>query len=189
MKNLNEYKAEILLRSEKRIKAKRERRIKTFAVVLPLCVALVFGGIIMLPEMLFVGFDGVKEEAETGTTENADGAIGQLFRFTSFTVSGDTTEYSVDDPDKAADAYFAISSTFVDTDGGDLNNEYNDNLLEEGTDKESPNGYFVSFKAANGETENYRICENRIYNLNSGSETTLSDNRLNEIYKLLGVIS
>ena len=187
MKNLNEYKAEILLRSEKRIKAKRERRIKTFAVVLPLCAALVFGGIIMLPEMLFVGFDGAKEEAETGTTENADGAIGQLFRFTSFTVSGDT-EYSVDDPDKAADAYFAISSTFVDTDGGDLNNEYNDNRFEEGTDNESSNTYFISFKATDGEVENYRISENRIYNLSSGAETTLSDNQLNEIYKLLGVI-
>ena len=89
MRNLNEYKAEILLRSEKRIKAKRERRIKIFAVVLPLCAALVFGGIIMIPEMLFAGFDG----AETEKAEMADGTGNpQLFRYVEFTVNGEFTD-------------------------------------------------------------------------------------------------
>ena len=180
MKNLNEYKAEILIRSEKRIKAKRERRIKTFAVVVPLCAALVFGGIIMIPEMLFAGFDG----AETEKAEMADGTGNpQLFRYVEFTVNG---EFSVNDADRVADAYFKVEELFDEIIGGELGDLNEDNGTGT-TEKESDDAYLICFKTVNGESKNYRLFENTLYDCGSGRSLQLSEMQRSELLVLFGI--
>ncbi len=186
MRNLNEYKAEILARSEKRIKKRRERRIRTVAVVLPISVAVVFASFFLIPEMLFVGFDKAENEA-AGTAEKADGVGNiQLLKFTSFSVSCGSEESSVTDADRVADTYFAVRDAFS-ADGGTLENDHDDKANDSNFEVEGINGYTVRFNAANGENENYKIFENKLYSLNSGAVTVLTEEQQNELYTLLGI--
>ncbi len=189
MKNLNEYKAEIFARSEKRIKERRERRVRAFAVALPLCLILVFGGIIFVLELNIAGFNSVLDEnAEAGTTENADG-IGdiQSLGFASFTVTYGDKEIIVDNPEKTADVYYAFRDAFANTDGGDFKIEYNDNAANGNLEEESINRYTVCFETADGIKEKYQLSGNVLYNLQSRAETVLTEIQLNELKELLHI--
>lgn len=61
MRNFEERKAEIFLRSENRIKQRRKNRRRILTVCIPLCVILIAGSAI-LPRLIPVGFDRIEQE-------------------------------------------------------------------------------------------------------------------------------
>ncbi|MBO7218032.1 MAG: hypothetical protein J6V50_04955 [Clostridia bacterium] len=187
MRELRDYKAEIFARSEKRIKAQRTKRIRTLAVVLSLCVVLVFVGAFMVSEKLFVGFNSAIGDSENADAEDEIGNA-QLLKFISFSVSNKNSDVSVDDPEKTAKAYLAVSELFGENDGGDLSDF--DNKIDTSTENESIGdyGYIVCFEAADGQIEKYMLTENMLYNLQSGATTALTENQLCHLKGVLGIV-
>ena len=79
MRELNECRAEVFRRSEKRIKERKRNRNRILMMCIPLCLIITVWSVTILPAMLPAGMDAANENmaAQTpGNAEDADGTVG-----------------------------------------------------------------------------------------------------------------
>ena len=79
MRELNECKAEVFRRSEKRIKERKRKRNQILALCIPLCLIITIWSVTILPAMLPAGMDNASNESMNQPfegTADADGAVG-----------------------------------------------------------------------------------------------------------------
>ena len=173
MKELNEYKAEIFRRSEKRIQARKAARRRIIAACVPLCLCLVVIGM-ALPRLMPIGTDHAHPESgdssggitspQYGSAVDGGVTIGGVTvggvtssMHSRATVSCGDTVIAVKQPDKLYDTIVALF-TFGSTNGssdhssdGSSNETYPEGP-ESTTGDSAPPIYYLHFTRPDGTT-------------------------------------
>lgn len=193
MRELNELKAEIFSRSEKRIKERKRKRAAVLALAVPICITVAVCSATLLPKITSDGADAFLEEV-TGTLE--DGTSGSLVcSYTEVTVYGKNDTVTITDKvqvtkifqavftgeNESAVSNNAMPGDSVQDSNGDPTKHESDNL------KGPAREITITFATAEGDTTTYTLSGNEVTNVDEGVTTILSDEELSELKELLGL--
>ncbi len=176
MRNLKEYKAEIIDRSEKIIR-ERKRRARVLAVCIPLCLVLAAGVIFRFWEVPKVPQSGTAEESSEAHNTN----IGMLKDLISVSVTYDGKTAVFEENDKMENLYKTINEFY--SDFGEAENQLKDDLNNLYTENIS---FTICFKTSDGE-EKFIFCGDKLYDENKDRITVLSEQEIGELKELLGI--
>lgn len=198
MRELNELKAEIFSRSEKRIKERKRKRAAVLALAVPICITVAVCSATLLPKITSDGADGFLEEVTGNLQDNENGSL--VCSYTEVTVygTGDTIDdaaVTITDEVRVTQIFQAVftgeneatsgSNTMpedsLQDSNGDPTKHENDNL------KGPALVITLTFATAEGDTTTYTLSGNEVTNIDEGVTTILSDEELSELKELLGL--
>lgn len=198
MRNLNECQAEIFRRSEKRIKARKQRRIHTLMACVPLVLCITLFSAFFLPGSL------QKESADPSANESAMGGL-TADKSESFpipiarvTVSGlgfSQTYVDTSDVLLISDHLFSYETRAPEMDGTPNHSAVVDeSYREESTDDVSDGiaesettGYTITLLTHEGQKTEYCLAGKTLKNLTTEEIYTLTQKQANELKDLLGI--
>ncbi len=197
MKSLDLYKEEIFRRSEQKI-AKRKKRRRIIAAVLPICIC-VAAAAVALPQLIPQGEDAVLYSAngqavaesaiETaseiynsssgliGSVENGNGQYSLAYGYISLEISDGENAMALTDAEKITELYSLIG-VYID--------KYAMENIKSAPIGSSSKAYTVVFTAATGERVCYFVCGNKLGQADNFA-VTLSDAEMAELKAALGI--
>lgn len=213
MRSFEERKAEIISRSQKRIKSKKQNRKRVLAFCSPFCLCVAIFSVIYLPDIL-TSANKNNFTADTGASEMADGESGFSYSLVEVAESGTSTGVSKTETDIAniENIYNIIQSSFYKEEvADDIYTQYtasgngNDQSMADGGLKaENYNSSYSSYKknsatkgsfrtitftAKDGTKIKYILKGNKITDSLTKKEVILTDEQLNNLNKALGIVS
>ena len=207
MRELKECKAEVFRRSEKRIRQRKQNRNRIIACCIPLCLCIALLSVIYLPGMM-LSSDKNNPAAGTDIAYGSNGTVG--FVYTSVEIKNNTapsgSSNKENDIKTVENIYNIIQSTFVteeEQQSGAAVDQFTDTQKTESADKEEncssflPSGtitdatkgisYTITFKADDGTQMIYTLNGNKLINEATSDEVILTEERLAELKKALGM--
>ncbi len=200
MRELDECKAEVLRRSEHRIKERRKKRRQFLLCAVPLCLGTIMWATLLLPEILPAGGETERDNVVFETVD-----ISGPFIRAEFLVEGQLTDESkkITDADVIADIQAMIEhlyqthmaqddleqeSTSLGTE--DIGNESTSQGSEE--EKKVSEGdvekeYVITFVRGEAAEKVYILRGAALMDVNSQKEITLSEGQIEELCQLLGL--
>lgn len=202
MRNLNEYKAEIFSRSEKRIKKRKKARRRALALGMTLCLVLTVWSVTALPSMLSAG---EFNETDKQVSENGSGnASGNSVSLVSISITGSeqlkNKTQTVTDPHKVTDIHRAVLDLFNQVKPGGTatnDNSYINSYIDDNFKDATENGnsydenrhqnpdYTICFKFSDGSETEFSLNGNTLYDVNNDNLIYLSEIQLEEITECL----
>ncbi len=186
MRELNEYKKEIFVLSEKKIKRRRRNIIKITALCMPLCVCFVMFGLYFIPSI--VSRDKFSPE---NNEMDLDGAINDnsfddyvLYYVTADSPDGARVEISDKCRINKLYSLFGVSDGSSDM-AGDKDTVPSDSSTETNEDKTDNYLFKITFEYINGKKTVYKVTEKSFINEN-GIEKSISEETFEEIKRILG---
>ena len=208
MRDFNERKAEVICRSEKRIKERKRNRRVFFSVGVSLCLVLTVLSATGLPSKLRVSEDGISDMIATNNNDCGDTLPDteehdKVHRFVSVNVYGtdEESERQLTISDAAGvnnvfeqiytiliteESHSDIVESFSDV-KPDLSDIDNDSGGSSDAD-DSGYDYYFELICADGAKRSFLIKENVLFDLNLHIEKTLSDVELIELLTALGLL-
>lgn len=184
MRNLNECQAEVFRRSEKRIKARKQRRMHILAACIPLALCIAASSALMLQETREDPADGLT----LGSTEAHAPVVDQV-EITGQGVSLRCTEIAkVQEIAQKLDIYTAFEP-----EGSKAEGQSEVGTIYNGTDGYTVNmtggerKYTITVTLARWGTAEYCLTGNTLENRSNGHTVTLTAMQLLEIKSLLGI--
>lgn len=201
MRNLNECQAEVFRRSEKRIKARKQRRNHILMACIPLVLCITLFSAFVLPDL------APDKSTDPGIADGSDGAIGGLSEnkqesppcpIAKITVAGSDFSQSYTDVSDVLLISAQLSSyTYL----APESNEAMDESTRGDGFKESANGsdplgsladlettgYTISLVMPDGSKLVYCLTDDTLKNLTTNQTYPLSQNQVAELKELLGI--
>ena len=195
MRNFEERKAEIFLRSEKRIKLKKRKRRQLLAFCIPVCL-LGIVSIALIPALPFVSDDAAYENNapvsdneviadEDALTENAQDFVLLEIK----ELSGQSQQYyTITDTKQINDIFTkldAIVSSYVSLD--DISGEFSDSSAEDTQSNTLKNkgGYIITITSSDGSERTFSLTDNILSDSRHNIEIKLSAAQLTELKSAL----
>jgi len=201
MRNLEDCRAEVFRRSEKRIKERKRKRNRAFAWCIPLCLLLVAGGIYIRPL-----FEPVDECAQAGGTNRIpDGGV--VVGGYDYTLLSKNMKYtSVEITDRTGDTEVVREVTdevlvgslcsFMMTNGNLLataesmtDGKETNTIKDEVAAKDNFEGktaeYEFVFRSETGETSTFRLYETTLYHVENSRVVILSKAQVTDLLSQL----
>lgn len=203
MRNLEDCRAEVFRRSEKRIKERKRKRNRVLAWCIPLCLLLVAGGIYIRPF-----FEPVNECAKAGGTNRIpDGGV--VVGGYDYTLLSKNMKYtSVEITDRTGDAAVVreitdevlvgnlcsfmmmnrnpLATAESTTDGKETNTIKDEVAAKDNFEGKTAEYEFV-FRSETGETSTFRLYETTLYHAENNSVVILSKAQVTDLLSLLAV--
>ncbi len=203
MRNLEDCRAEVFLRSEKRIKERKRKRNRALAWCIPLCLLLVAGGIYIRP--LFEPVDDCAQAGGTNRIPDGGVVVGGY----DYTLLSKNMKYtSVEITDRTGDTEVVREVTdevlvgslcsFMMTNGNLLataesaaDGKETNTIKDEVAEKDSFEGktaeYEFVFRSETGETSTFRLYETTLYHVENSRVVILSKAQVTELLSQLVV--
>ncbi|MBQ2760127.1 MAG: hypothetical protein IJE93_10200 [Clostridia bacterium] len=195
MRNFEERKAEIFLRSEKRIKQRKRKRKQLLAFCIPVCL-LGIVSIALIPALPFVSDDAAYENNapvsddeviadEDALTENAQDFVLLEIK----ELSGQSQQYyTITDTKQINDIFTkldAIVSSYVSLD--DISGEFSDSSAEDTQSNTLKNkgGYIITITSSDGSERTFSLTDNILSDSRHNIEIKLSAAQLTELKSAL----
>lgn len=185
MRELNECKAEVFRRSEKRIKDRRRKNKRVLAFCIPLCfVLLVWSAMSISPVETEDSFDAAADEEEQILFDNTGEKVEYLYAELEIRKSDAATE-KITDASEVARIFETVNGCFAA--GEDI-----DNLMTETqplpdmdcsneTDGDVLTEISIAFLNAEGTETVYLLKGNRLVNVRTNESAVLSEKQLSEL--------
>ena len=204
MRELNELKAEVFTRSEKRIKERKRNRNRIIALCVPLCLIISVLSVTLLRDFLPVSHDGTElgtlgtDNKYNGINDEAvlDGYSSSNSLTCSYTEVLVTTSDSAEEPVKITDkvkvtqifsAVFVSDDSDPETSAG-CGKESFDSLESQDSNFEGrPTEIVITFLTDDGAQTVYKLKENELWNEDEDTTTLLCDEQVEELKALLGL--
>ena len=194
MRDLNECKAEVFRRSERRIQARRKARNRILACCVPLCLAVAVWSVTILSTMLQankssnLAADGAVEENSAGShtcsyTEvvirNADSTNGDTQRITDKVEITRIFEavFVLDGSVGVGSATGVLPPEAILGDTGGQQTDHTSRLT----------GYIITFITEDGTERVYTLNKNELRNISENTKTVLSDAQVKNLKTALGI--
>lgn len=187
MRTFEERKAEILRRSEKKVRERRIARRRLAAILVPFGVLVAVWGVTALPAMMPAGADIGNQEMFDGATEDVigsgNGSVNAVVavRITSSAESA-THPREITDADRVTALHCAVLDLYNEPQAGTSGGE---NKGEAGKPQALPPVYTIRFLSADGSYSEYRLYENELYAVSGGVRFALTDTQVRELKELM----
>ncbi len=188
MRNFGEIKAEVLRRSEDRIKERKRKRKRVITFCVPLCVVLAVCSLTVFP--LLSDTNKGNAQPENKSENMADSDVG----FVSVEISGYNVYEKITDIDKINQIYSAFTDLHYNMKPGasDTDAALKDETIDFGNssaedDSGEKSGLKIYFKTSGGDEIQFVMTYGQLYNTDSGVKTYLSEKRTRELLELLGI--
>lgn len=195
MRNFEERKAEIFLRSEKRIKQRKRKRKQLLAFCIPVCLLGIIS-IALIPALPFVSDDTAYENNapvsdneviadKDALTENAQDFVLLEIK----ELSGQSQQYyTITDTKQINDIFTkldAIVSSYVSLD--DISGEFSDSSAEDTQSNTLKNkgGYIITITSSDGSERTFSLTDNILSDSRHNIEIKLSAAQLTELKSAL----
>lgn len=195
MRNFEERKAEIFLRSEKRIKQRKRKRKQLLAFCIPVCLLGIIS-IALIPALPFVSDDTAYENNapvsdneviadKDALTENAQAFVLLEIK----ELSGQSQQYYTITDTKQINNIFAkldaIVSSYVSLD--DISGEFSDSSAEDTQSNTLKNkgGYIITITSSDGSERTFTLTDNILSDSRHNIEIELSVAQLTELKSAL----
>jgi len=199
MRDLNECQAEVFRRSEKRIKARRQRRKHILLACIPLALCVTLFSAFILPAMMPAGSEAPEANGALTGGMTAGGAEGFVSPVAKIEVSGPNVSFSYTE----ASDILLISShlnacTVMEQEiSGSQTEETRDESIKEnaaaGDDRDggalysTSTGFAITLLMHDGSKTEYYLAGNMLTNRTANQTCTLSQKQVNELKDLLGI--
>lgn len=196
MRELNECKSEVFRRSENRIRERRMKRKRVFALCIPLVLCMTVCSVMILPVMMPAKFanDAVVEDM---VEEDASGSYD--CSYTEVVIRN--TEDPCADSQKITDMaeinkiFSAIYNLYGNADSaGGVLFEADADDMQVGESSEQArelssrrNGCVIIFRTEEGSENAYTLDGNELLNVNENTKMTLTDSQIAELKAVLGI--
>lgn len=175
MRELNECKAEIFRRSEKRIKERKRKRNRLIAFCVPLCICLA-----VISTSINFGMMGAK----SGDSETFAGREEKSTDISNF------IKVEISNRDQSAENYKIITDSdkinsiliLLDSDADE-----NGSAVNPEDNSSGDFDYLITFTDRNGYEAVYKIKGNILFDVNSNNQKHISDEQLTELITILGL--
>ena len=198
MRELNEIKAEILLRSEKRIKERKRNRNRILAFCIPLCLIVTVWSIMILPAIMPANKSDNNAGEGMDIMGSVDGTDTAFVRVEIMSI-GTATQSTIlkDDADEVAQIYYTVQSSFVSSGEGNkesANDKAEDDALTEENKDYSQSGttnlssrFRIIFTTENGAQTVYSLSGDKLINETTKQETILTKDQRTNLLNMLGL--
>ena len=212
MRELNECTAEVFRRGEQRIKERRRKRNRVFAVCIPICLIAAVSSAIIFPSMTpEMGSDFLSQAAGEAAGSAPESAACP---YTAAEIQGAGLfpaehDGKVTDRSAVAELFSSVNSLFADADSNFLDANGNlpagEDFSAESFPAENPpadaangnqeqtesastwQGCTITFTAEDGSQAVYRLNGNTLVNVTTGKTVFLSDAQAAELLAILGI--
>lgn len=181
MRNLQECQAEVFRRSEKRIKARRQRRNRMLLACIPLVLCVTVLGVLLLPGA------AAEPGGNSGPPDAALGALPELqgesylCSIASITVTGSGVSKTYTDTSRILAIWDRLQA-FSGADGGQKENANPKDPIYSSTA-----GYTITLALRDGSITSYSLSGNTLKNLTKNQSSHLSREQTDELIALLGI--
>ena len=188
MKDMNEYKAEVFFRSEKRIKERRKKRNRILTICIPLCMVIIMGSVMLLPTMRmakkangsYAGFDG----------NSTNGSY--VCSYTEAVIRNGTNTDSriISDKVEVTEIFTAIFNLYGVADKAEQESDYYEYAVEDFPEYSGTtlNGYVITLRTEEGSETVYVLDGNKLLNVDEDMKIILTDSQLAELKEVLGIL-
>jgi len=195
MRELNECKAEVFRRSERRIKERRRVQKRIFTLCIPICLVVVLCSVMILPETVSKGNRGSGNKVDGGVLkENSAGSIVCSYTLVEIQWTEELSEHNtqhymkVTDKVEVTKIFCAIHSLFSSVDDPEKNAEGSIYGNQQIGSTGKPEKYKVIFSTAEGYQTVYNLYDNKIFNVSTGEKMILTDEQTAQLKVTLGIL-
>lgn len=185
MREIDECKAEVFRRSEKRIKERKKKRNYILYLYIPLFMVVIVWSVMIMPEMM--PKKAVKNIAE-GVSEDSTTSNSYVCPYTEVMIrnAGSSNDGSQRVTDKVKVArIFETIFALDESSGGGLTDDEDAADQNEGT--KYMTGYIITFVTEDGSEKVYALDNNELFNVDENTKTILTGSQLEELSTLLGI--
>ncbi len=185
MREIDECKAEVFRRSEKRIKERKKKRNHILSLCIPLCLVVTVWSVMIMPAMM--PKKAVKNVAEV-VIEDCTTSNSYVCPYTEVMIrnadSSNVGSQSVTDKVKVARIFETISALNESADGGLTADE---DAADQNESTKNLTGYIITFVTEDGSEKVYALDNNELFNVDENTRIILTDSQLEELSALLGI--
>jgi len=194
MRNFEERKAEIFLRSEKRIKLKKRKRRQLLAFCIPVCL-LGIVSIALIPALPFVSDDAAYENnapvSDDEVIADEDALTEEIHNFVTVKINGaDEQNYTITESSAVDDIFEQICTILSPYDISDFSDgassAADSNVLKDHTNG-NKNSYIITLISSKDTKRTFTLYDNKLSDTALNIEIELTDNQLNELKTVLGL--
>lgn len=199
MKEISEYTAEVFRRSEKRIKARRQRRNRILITCIPVALCLTICGTILLPGVTPTGKSDPKNGVEAMEGMGNSEYTSLSSSIAKITVSGDGVSRTITDSEellRIIDRLHLNGITPPESNGMSVE-DFQDNGADYKEHSNSTSGvvsdsaiteYTIILYSHEGDVTQYELSGNALKNLTTNETYTLSPKQVDELLKILELL-
>ena len=197
MRELNECRAEVFRRSEKRIKERKRNRNRILMMCIPLCLIITVCSVTILPDMMPKGENNAANETAdhitdgTGDAEGAIGSVGESKTHNIISVTVKDEDYIGELTNASSiDAIFQHISEIRETndeykDGADMQEPEDDSEHKDNTSSMSKEGIVVTMISTDGIKHVYVLNGLTLYDKTLDKEYMLTTEQRNDLLVVL----